>query len=88
VLVVDLTTWGWIVLFWGSAVALTGVALWWRSRVARWLAVAISVANVIVELGFAGGNNFPLWSLAILALNILILYALIVQWPDAADGNV
>ena len=88
VIVVDLTTWGWILLFWGSAVGLLGVALWSRSRVARWLAVAISFANIIMELGFAGGNNFPLWSLAIMAVNILILYALIVQWPGAADNNV
>ena len=86
VIVVDLTTWGWILLFWGSAVGLIGVALWSRSRVARWLAVAISFANIIMELGFAGGNNFPLWSLAIMALNILILYALIVQWSGTADN--
>jgi hypothetical protein len=87
VIVVDLTTWGWILVFWGSAVALIGVALWSRSPVARWLAVAIGSANIVMELGFAGGNDFPLWSLAIIALNILILYALIVRWPDAANDN-
>ena len=93
VIVVDLTTWGWILLFWGSVVALTGIALWSRSRVARWLAVAISSVNVIMELGFAGGNSFPLWSLAVMALNVLILYAPIAQWPagtartSAADSR-
>jgi hypothetical protein len=83
ILVVDLTTWGWIVLFWGSVVALAGVLLWFRSKVARGFAVAIVVLNVIGELGFAGGNHYPLWGLVVIALNIVILYALIMRWDDA-----
>src|SRR5262245_23734550 len=39
ILVVDLTAWGWILLFWGSVVALSGVALWSRSNIARWVAL-------------------------------------------------
>ena len=80
ILVVDLTTWGWILLFWGSVVALTGIGLWLRSSPARWFAVAITVVNVIGELGFAGGASYRLWSLVVIALNLVILYALIVHW--------
>jgi hypothetical protein len=81
-IVFDLTTWGWIVLFWGTVVALAGVALWSRSSVARWFAVAVAVINVIAELSFAGDNHYPLWALTDLALNIVVLYALIARWDD------
>ena len=59
IIVVDLTAWGWIILFWGSLVAISGLALWSRSNLARWLAVGIMIANAIAELGFAGGNHYP-----------------------------
>src|SRR5690242_6879701 len=83
ILVVDLTAWGWIILLWGLVVALTGVALWLRASWARWVAIAISGANVIVELGFNGNNNYPLWALTVIALNILVLYGLLVHWHGA-----
>ena len=83
ILVVNLTAWGWILLFWGSVVALTGMGLWLRSSAARWAALGITVANIVVELGFAGGNHYPLWGVVVIALNIIVLYALIVHWHPA-----
>ena len=82
IIVFDLTTWGWIVLFWGSVVALTGVALWSHSNIARWFAVGVAAVNVIAELSFAGDNHYPLWALVDLALNGTLLYALILRWND------
>ena len=86
VIVFGLSTWGWLLLFWGSVVALTGLALWFRSSVARWFAVAVTGLNVIGELAFAGGNNYPLWGLVVTALNIVVLYALIMRWHGASAG--
>jgi hypothetical protein len=87
VLVVDLTTWGWILLFWGSLVALSGVALWLRSNAARWFAIVVVVLNLIGELGFAGGHNFTLWALVSNVLSVLILYGLIVRWDDPVEED-
>jgi hypothetical protein len=87
ILVVDLTAWGWILLFWGSVVALTGLGLWLRSSAARWVAVGVTVLNIFWELGFAGGNNFPLWGLVVIALSIVILYGLIVHWHGAVAAS-
>ena len=87
VIVVDLTTWGWIFVFWGSVVALTGFALWLRSSVARWFAVAITFLNVIGELGFVGGTNYPLWGLVVIGLNVVVLYAVIVRWHGAERAD-
>jgi hypothetical protein len=83
ILVVDLTTWGWILLFWGVLVAVTGVALLWRSELARGFAIVILTLNLIGELAFAGAHNFPLWALISNVLTIIVLYALIVHWQGA-----
>ena len=87
VIVVDLTTWGWLFLFWGSVVALTGIGLWLRSTLVRWFAIAITALNVIWELGFAGGNDFTLWGLVVIALNIVVLYALTLRWHGAEQAD-
>jgi hypothetical protein len=89
IIVVDLTAWGWIMLFWGSIVALSGAALWFRLSVARWVAIVVMVLNLIVELGFAGYHNYPLWAVTSNAITILVLYALIVHWDsrDPAESD-
>jgi hypothetical protein len=86
ILVVDLTAWGWILLFWGSVVALTGMGLWLRSSAARWVAFGITVANIVAELGFAGSTDYPLWGVVVIALNIVVLFALIVHWHPAESA--
>jgi hypothetical protein len=85
ILVVDLTAWGWILLLWGSVVALTGAGLWFRSSVARTVAIVVMVFNLIVELAFAGGHNYPLWAVMSNAITILVIYALIVHWDAEHD---
>ena len=87
ILVIDLTTWGWILLSWGAVVALTGAGLWLRSETARWFAVVILVFNLIGELAFAGAHNFPLWALLSNALTIIVLYALILRWSGAESAD-
>jgi hypothetical protein len=85
IIVVDLTTWGWILLVWGLVVALTGVALWTRSEGARWFAVGVLLLNLVGELAFAGGHNFPLWAVTANVLTVIVLYALIVRWEGAEE---
>jgi hypothetical protein len=87
VLVVDLTTWGWILLVWGVVVALTGVGLWLRSEAVRWFAVVILIFNLIGELAFAGGHGYTLWALTANLLTIIVLYALIVRWDGVEEAG-
>jgi hypothetical protein len=86
VVVVDLTAWGWITLFWGSIVTLAGVGLLWRYEIARWAAIIISGLGIILELGFAGSAQFTLLALTVVALNVLVLYGLVVHWHDAPES--
>jgi hypothetical protein len=80
VLVFDLSTWGWIMLFWGILLFLVGVALYSGSLWARWFTVALASLNVLGQLGFLGSTQYPLWTLTVIALNIVVIYALVVRW--------
>jgi hypothetical protein len=87
IIVFDLTTWGWITLIWGVIVFVAGAGLLSGAGWARWTAIVVASLNFIVQLGFVGNSQYPLWALVVLALNILVLYALIVRW-GAVKGEM
>jgi C4-dicarboxylate transporter len=87
-IVFDTTTWGWITMLWGVVLVLTGFALWSGSGWARWLTIVVVALNIIAQLGWLGASAYPLWSLVIITLNIIVLYALTARWegyPDRAE---
>jgi hypothetical protein len=87
-LVVDLTAWGWIMLIWGVLLALAGLGLISAQSWARWFAIVVVSVNIIAQLGFLGNSQYPLWSLTVMALNVIVLYALTARWSEsAADLN-
>ena len=87
IVVFDTKTWGWITLLWGIIVALAGLGLLGRATWARWFAIVVCSVNILGQLAFAGSSAYPLWSLAILALTVIVLYAVIVRWDDALGGG-
>jgi hypothetical protein len=82
-LVVDLTAWGWIMLIWGVLLALAGLGLIAAQSWARWFAIVVVSLNFIAQLGFLGNSQYPLWSLTVMALNIIVLYALTARWSES-----
>jgi hypothetical protein len=85
IIVFDLTTWGWITLLWGIVVGLAGLGLLWGAGWARWLAIVVGSLGFIAQLGFVGSAQYPLWALTVLALTVVVLYALIVRWDEARE---
>jgi hypothetical protein len=82
-LIFDVTGWGWVMLFWGALVVLVGLALLNGASWARWVSILFVSVNVFGQLGFLGNTNDSVWLLITLALNIIVLYALIVRWHDS-----
>jgi hypothetical protein len=80
IIVFDLTTWGWLMMIWGAILALAGIALGSGASWARWFTIVAGSVNFFVELGFIGNVQYPLWALTVVAMNLLVLYALIVRW--------
>ena len=82
-LVFDLTGWGWVMLIWGVLLFFGGVGLIPGQGWARWFAIVVVALNFIAQLGFLGNTQYPLWSLTVIALNIIVLYALTARWSES-----
>jgi hypothetical protein len=72
----DLRTWGWIVLILGALQLIASVAIFAGSEFARWFGITVAGLNAIAQLGFV--QAYPVWSIAIFAMDIMIIYALAV----------
>ena len=65
---------------WGIVLVLGGLALWSGAAWARWLAVALAAVNIYGQLGWLGSSAYPLWTLVIISLNVIVIYALTARW--------
>jgi hypothetical protein len=72
----DLNTWGWIILILGVLLLLAALAVVRGSEFARWFGIVVAGLNAIGQLHFLPA--FPLWSMALFAVDILIIYGLAV----------
>jgi hypothetical protein len=75
-----MTTWGWITLIWGAVLVLVGLALWSGASWARWFAIILTSLGIVEALAWLGSTAYPLWTLVIIALYIIVLYALTARW--------
>jgi hypothetical protein len=74
---IDLTAWGWFWLIIGLAQIVTGVLILQRNTWGLWLGVAFAglSAMLTVIVMFV----FPLWALAVLTIDFLVLFGLLTQ---------
>jgi len=79
-LIADITTWGWVHLLIGSAVALTGLGLLMGSGVSRWLAIILVAINTVSQIVWFPAA--PLWAFLMIILNVTILYQLTARWDQ------
>ena len=86
VLIHDVSHWGWVTPLWGIVIVLAGFGLLAGSTWARWFAIVVGTVTFFVNLGFVGNSAYPLWTLIVLALNGIVLYALMVHWSDAKES--
>jgi hypothetical protein len=78
--VVDLTGWGIAVLVFGAILLCVGLGLLSAKTWARIAAIVVLVVHAIVQIAWLGA--YPVWSILMLALDVVVLYALTVRWPD------
>ncbi len=77
--VVNLTSWGWTVLIFGAVVGLTGIGLLFGQTWARILGIVVVGLHAVAQVLWIGA--YPLWSLAMLALDTVVIFALTARWP-------
>ena len=79
----NFTAWGWIHLLIGIALIAIGVMLMRGSFVASVFTGVVVAINLVTQFAWIGA--YPWWSLAVIAVDILILYALFVHGSELAD---
>ena len=67
-------TWGWITLILAVLQLIAGLGVLAGNQLARWFAVAVIGLNAIDQMFATPG--YPLWSLTIIAMGVVALYAL------------
>ncbi|MEV0637932.1 hypothetical protein AB0I77_23920 [Streptomyces sp. NPDC050619] len=72
----DLTSWGWIHLVLGVLVTVAGFALFTGATWARVTGVAL--ASLLIVANFMYVPYYPVWSLTLVAVNALVVWALCV----------
>jgi hypothetical protein len=82
VLVFDVTTWGWIMLFFGIILFLAGLGLAAQSSWARWFTIFAVALNLLAQLGMLGHSGYPLWTLVVIGMELMVLFALTARWAE------
>ncbi|KRE22359.1 hypothetical protein [Agromyces sp. Soil535] len=73
----DVSSWGWWHIVFGAVLILAGLALFTGATWARVLAIILAAINGIGHLALIPVQ--PWWSLIVLALDVLVIYALTVH---------
>jgi hypothetical protein len=70
----NLNTWGWVTLIIGVVQMLAAYSIWAGNQFGRW--VGITVAGLSAIGALMSIPAYPFWSLAIFAVDILVIYGL------------
>jgi hypothetical protein len=74
---VDYNTWGWIHIIIGLVGILVGVGLMAGNMAARIAGVVIAFLSALVNLAFT--SAYPVWSVMVIVLDVIVFYAIIVH---------
>jgi hypothetical protein len=74
---IDLTAWGWFWLIVGVVQLVTGVLILGRNIWGLWLGVGIACVSAFMTVFVM--FVFPLWAIAVLTLDFLVLYGLLTR---------
>jgi hypothetical protein len=81
----DYDAFGVTLLSLGGVEALVGFGILSRSRVAQVLGIALASLGFLIHLAYF--RHYPAWSVALMALNIVVIYALTVHGDQFGRGR-
>jgi hypothetical protein len=74
---IDLTAWGWFWLLVGLAQIVAGVLILQRKSAGLWMGVAFASLSAMMTVFVM--FVFPLWAIAVLTIDFLVLFGLLTQ---------
>jgi hypothetical protein len=82
----DATTWGWIHLIAGVIIAFAGWGLLSGRTWARVVGIILAVLSAIANFAFL--PYYPFWALTIIALDVLVIWALAAHGRALRDSTI
>jgi hypothetical protein len=74
---VDYTAWGWVHLILGVLAIAAGFGLIAGNMAARVVGVILAVLSAILNLAFIAA--YPVWSIIVIAIDVIVIYAIVVH---------
>lgn len=84
-LILDFTTWGWVHLGLGLLILIAGMSLFTGSLWARVVAILLAGLNLVTQFTFL--DVYPVWSIVLMVIDVLIIYALTVHGGEMESTN-
>jgi hypothetical protein len=84
-LVWDFTTWGWALLVVGAVLLAAGIGVYRGRTWARAIGVILTGLNAVAHLAFVSAQ--PFWSVFIIFIDVIVIYALIVHGRELAQSE-
>jgi hypothetical protein len=78
---VNMTSWGWTVLLSGLILIVVGAGLVLGAAWARIVGIVVVGLHAATQVAWLGA--YPIWSLLMITLDTLVLFALTVRWAEA-----
>jgi hypothetical protein len=85
VLSVDYTAWGWAHLLLGLLIVLAGIGVMAGNLAARTVAVILAGLSAIANVLFI--EAYPLWSMIVITVDVLVIYALTVHGREMKSAR-
>lgn len=83
-IIVNVTAWGWVVLISGLLLIPIGGALLTGARWSRIAGIVVVSLHAVTQIGWL--SAYPVWALLMIALDVIVLYALTARWSDVRDS--
>ncbi|MFE9812284.1 hypothetical protein [Streptomyces sp. NPDC005548] len=81
----DLTAWGWLHLVIGVALVIGGIGVLAGKRWGRGAGITVAAISLITQFMFI--PYYPAWSITVMALDLLIVWALSRFPPETSGGR-
>lgn len=81
----DYTAWGWTHLVLGAVAVAAGFGLLAGQMWARIVGVAMALVSAVVNLAFMAA--YPFWSLIVITLDVVVIYAIAMHGKEMKDAT-
>lgn len=82
-LLLNFTAWGWMHLLLGLLVLIAGFYVMHGAVWARFVGVVLASLSLIANLAYV--NTYPIWSIVIIVIDILVIYSLTVHGGELRE---